>query len=563
MNGKVSGEFLSFTLVFILIGFLSLPTLVGSWDFSWFGNPDQDLVFLRDGWRLFQQKPPLYSEHPGVIQSLVVAFITGIRHLSDVFGEAQYLAPSEAELQRIFQFSKLTNYLLYVLLITIAIKKISSFTGLYTALISGCLIAVTSGISVEIAQLRNEAYSSLLFILAVSQISICQLRKTTQANQEATRKPSKFYADVFLYIILSGLSVMAKVQIIPLFFLFCLGTLLLGTVYKGKNRINALVRSGIFTLIASAIILLMIKMLDLNLGKQGLAVATITLVVLLFPVLWTCQLRSVNWRINLSCALFAGLITSFFLYAFYILSPAWVVTFLDFSRSSVHAVSGSSCSSLGCSLQLSSDSIYYLFKRTFWANIFSSFMGALIVSYFSCIISSRINSNNLLKLALAFSLILTSFYVFSVEYGIGGKFITISGCILGVFLGKIAGRYNANVSIQKTSAFIFFCSILAAVFCGLRWPADHYLMFQQPFLIFALLSEPYLKSFRSLYVILCTCIFACLFRIQYANLDLLSYTYQQSLDRSSPDLCATQHQGAVWDRTFISNLDCQKIQSLR
>ena len=163
---------------------------------------------------------------------------------------------------------------------------------------------------------------------------------------------------------------MAKVQIIPLFFLFCLGMLFLGTVCTGKDRIDALVGSGIFTLIASSIVLLVIKRLDLNLGKQGFVVAAITILVLLFPVLWTCRLRSANWRTNLSCALFAGLITSFFLYVFYILSPAWVVTFLDFSRSSVHAVSGSSCSSLGCSLQLASDSIYYLFKTCFFYSIF-------------------------------------------------------------------------------------------------------------------------------------------------------------------------------------------------
>ena len=556
MKHKISTGSLSFASIFFLIGLLSLPTLIASWDFSWYGNPDQDLVFLRDGWRLFQHNTPLYSEHPGAIQSLVVAFVIRMQHLCGMFSDVQHIVPSEEELQGIFQSSKLTNFLLYVLLITIASIRVSYLTDAYTALIAGCIIAVSSGMSVEIVQLRNEAYSSLFFILAISQISIYQLR-ATRKSYETNINPSILHGDIFVYIILSGLSVMAKVQIIPLFFLFCLGMSVLGKVHSGKNRINAVLRSGISALAASTLVLLATKTFPLHLGRQGFVVGLFTIAVLLFPVFWITQLRSTNWKEDLSYTLFSIAIIFFFLYVFSALSPEWVVTFLDFSRSSVHAVSGSSCSSLSCSLQLASDSIYYLFKRTFWTNMFSSFMGALIVCYFSCIVSMRIESNRFMRLFLICIAILASFLVFSLEYGVSGKLISFFGCIIGAALAQIATFNYANLLMQKTSAFIFFCSIFVAVFCGLRWPADHYLMFQQPFLVFGLVSEPSLKSFRSLQFILFTSIFVCLFSIQAINLNLLSYTYQKSLDLSSPDLCAGQHQGIVWNRTFISNLNCR------
>ena len=188
--------------------------------------------------------------------------------------------------------------------------------------------------------------------------------------------------------------------------------------------------------------------------------------------------------------------------------------------------------------------------------MFSSFMGALMMCYFSCLACMLIEKSRTFNIALLCIIAFSSFSIFSLEYGLVGKFITIFGCILGAALAEFAGINYENLLTQKMSIFIFFCSIFMAVFCGLRWPADHYLMFQQPFLVFGLLTEPSLKSLKALRFILCTAIFVCLFSIQGVNLRLLSYTYQKSLDLSSPDLCATQHQGSVWDRTFISDLNC-------
>jgi len=56
--------------------------LSASWNQPWVANPDQDLVFLRDGLRLATLQQPGYSDHPGLVQMLIGAAAHVLLHSS-------------------------------------------------------------------------------------------------------------------------------------------------------------------------------------------------------------------------------------------------------------------------------------------------------------------------------------------------------------------------------------------------------------------------------------------------------------------------------------------------
>jgi hypothetical protein len=98
-----------------------LMPLIDAWAFPWYGNPDQDLVFLRDGLRLATGLPPGYADHPDFLQMLLVSACVPLFRAGSVLGvpllQGSPGALLDADWQRLFVVSKLLNQTLMSALI--------------------------------------------------------------------------------------------------------------------------------------------------------------------------------------------------------------------------------------------------------------------------------------------------------------------------------------------------------------------------------------------------------------------------------------------------------------
>ena len=112
-----------------------LPLLfafLDSWEFPWYGNPDQDLVFLRDGLRLWMGIYPGYGDHPGVVQMIVVRWSIDILspwlfldHSRTVVEGAGFV---DRDWQLVFVVAKLLN-VFFVFFITCMLPIVGSMAG--------------------------------------------------------------------------------------------------------------------------------------------------------------------------------------------------------------------------------------------------------------------------------------------------------------------------------------------------------------------------------------------------------------------------------------------------
>jgi hypothetical protein len=95
---------------------LLLRSLWDSWSFPWYGNPDQDLVFLRDGIRLWTGTLPGYGDHPGLMQMVVVflsaGFLTKLSALFTASWVFDLQQPGDTDWQALFVAAKSINVLL-------------------------------------------------------------------------------------------------------------------------------------------------------------------------------------------------------------------------------------------------------------------------------------------------------------------------------------------------------------------------------------------------------------------------------------------------------------------
>ena len=158
--------------------------------------------------------------------------------------------------------------------------------------------------------------------------------------------------------------------------------------------------------------------------------------------------------------------------------------------------------------------------------------------------------------------IVLSMILFDTGFGFSGKVAIVSASISGSIACELRSRYFSSTSSDETlSQLLFWSSMIMAIICSLRWPVDHYLAYQQPLLFGSIIIETLRIPPR--YLIGCTLLFlVSLTSIQIDILQNLRVTYQQHLDKSSNQFCAPQHQGQEWSKTFISELECNKYESI-
>ena len=533
----------------LILAVFSVAPLILTWDFHWYGNPDQDLVFLRDGIRLSSGHRPIYAEHPGALQAMsvgLVRFITSSTKLSAPIG----VIPREADYQTVFQYTKALNLFAYAGILGFTYRLIRTLTRTSAAITWSLLTALSAGYIVETVQLRNEAFSALLFYLAAA------LAAMRYSEPKENRNARNDIMIGIIYISAATLSVFAKVQSIILFTLLDAGLILWLSSCKEKAR--GAVETNIWKWTCLALSLGMILSatlsLALNLSKDSieLVVRAASIAVLLFPVIGSKQRGP---RLELS-ALSISLITFIILIAgFSLINTEWFTTAFNPLASKVHAHSAKNCYGTWCLAQNAKAGILLLFKRAAFTNIGASAIGAACLSYFWTKLFVQYH-NRILKPTLATSSIVLSLAIFDAGFGISGKAIIAIGSILGFTANLCIQRYFKAKNYNDVLAqLLFWSSITMALICSLRWPVDHYLLYQQPLLFGALVIE--LLRVPSRYFIVCAVASLLLLtRVKLDILENLGATYQQQLDRSSKHFCAPQHQGKEWSRTFISQLEC-------
>lgn len=152
-----------------------------SWNFPWHGNPDQDLVFLRDGLRIARLETPGYSDHPGLVQMLIGA----ISHLAE--GSTAKTRLNDQDWQRVFEVQKIANSAAMAFLIgsvSVLLGKLTS--NKRVALLLGIICALSIGTTTLVYQLRNEFFSAYLFYAAA--LIVAGIAK---AGSKAPRTPAQ------------------------------------------------------------------------------------------------------------------------------------------------------------------------------------------------------------------------------------------------------------------------------------------------------------------------------------------------------------------------------------
>lgn len=532
-----------------------LPIIL-SWDFVWYGNPDQDLVFLRDGLRLYRSQAPLYIEHPGAAQSFTVAFAIFIH--SFLWGHLDLMLqnPPSDEWQAIFQFSKSANLLVYSFLLTLLSVQVGTLIGQAKGIIFGFMTSLSAGIGVELVQLRNEVYSGLFFYLAC----ITVLAVISKVIKGQYLSPFFVVQYSIAYVACAVFSIMAKVQVLPCFCLLSIG-LALFVVPCNSTRCTLRLFSSLFLCIILSLFALgsLQAAIGTQLANLSILSGLLTLCTLTFPLCCLLVLLAGPSRKNGLALTFVIVLVelSLLLIFFGSISPGWIYTSINPFSSLAHSTSANQCISLACKMGSVYKGIEYLYERTFGGGLLPSAMLSATISYQlsrSIFLPPRRRSSYIVVAAIVSIVLLADIYI-SLQFGVLGKTVVILASVLAFFAACRVRSVGLHSTQSRLGFYLFVSSFAMAGFCSLRWPVDHYLFYQQPLLFICfLLGLGRLASPNS--IVFLVVLVASLFLVQSRNLRLLDVTYQQSLSWSSPGLCAPQHQGREWSNTFLANLPC-------
>jgi len=523
-------------IAFFLISSLILASMpVGralwdAWEFPWFGHPDQDLVFLRDGYRLSMGQSPLFGDHPGALQMVVCAIATKI---VDAFrwlrGESLYslvVLPTDDGWQDIFRWAKLINGVGVVGLLVSCSWMLSKWIGRGLALIWVLAVALSLGTQVEIYQLRNELYSAFLFFLAAGLCFGAVVESFDKQNAGgAIVHRGLNLGQLFLpsLVFLTGwLSLLAKIQSIPMFFMFdaaMLAWLILQP--KLQFRISA-VRSVQLALAVAALGLLITS---IGLGRFDLIVGIepflIVLAIALPPAfIFTLNYNSPAPRANAACV--AVLVAIFFGVASLVVLPGWLDLLLKPSMAFQYVDHLSSCNSLLCRAGLGMVGIRVLFERSIDGNMLALFSAFLTLVMLACtVVQAR-------------------------------------------FFFENASRPSRSSSLMVAAVWCYVVAIIMATLGAQRYAVDDYLNYQQPLLFFSMLAcvpiaRGRLKLFWQILIVALLLSLILIFG-RYSSFSLKTYVGNAGSIKEGRlvwpigigGLCSGQHKGSVWGESSLA-----------
>jgi hypothetical protein len=502
-------------------------SLLDSWHFPWYGNPDQDLVFLRDGIRLWNGNPPGYGDHPGFMQMIVVDISIGcLGLLAKVFPSAASFDPIrlvDADWQGLFLFAKSVNTLLVSLVLTLCSALLVRWLGRSWTLLWAVVCAASMGLTVEIYQLRNEFFSSF-FVIAAMLLSVNNLallagscpRQVPLGKSVLLRVGLASWACMFFVV----MGLLAKVQVLPILLVFLIVAPLLGFRLLGSRWLIdfAVAFSALFVCLS-----IFCAGLSAGLPIERLQGSLVIAAICGPPAIVLSS--NINLR---RCEFFGRTIGPLFVVVGCagmggsLLAVAkgfgWLGLVLNPLAVRTYAAASNACHGAGpkCLLDNSLKGFVYLFERS--------------IDGYGLVI-------------LVASLVVIAWLA------------SLARGSVGIFVGM-----NYNVFSYELAA----CTLIGVAFsmaflAGQRWSVDHYLPYQQPYLfagIFMLARglSPWAKILRGIAFAIALSVL--LIFMRYPDSSRQTYVKQvlePGSARSAEDggLCASQHQGNEWRNSSI------------
>ena len=523
---RMRGGFYLFSIWLICLAILG-RSLLDSWHFPWYGNPDQDLVFLRDGIRLWNGNPPGYGDHPGFMQMIVVDISIGcLGLLTKVFPSAASFDPirlGDADWQGLFLFAKSVNTLLVSLVLTLCSALLVRWLGRSWTLLWAVVCAASMGLTVEIYQLRNEFFSSS-FVIAAMLLSVNNLallagscpRQVPLGKSVLLRVGLASWACMFLVV----MGLLAKVQVLPVLLAFLVVAPLLGFRLLGSRWLV-----GFAVAFSALFVCLSILFAGLSAGLpieklQGLLVIAAICGPPAIVLSGNFNLKRSEFfgrSIGLLFAVVgcAGIGGSLLTVAKYF---GWLSLVFNPLAVRAYAAASNAChgDGLKCFLSNSLKGFAYLFERSIDGYGLVILVSSLVViAWLACLARGSV----------------------------------------GIFVGM---NYNV-ISYELAACALIGVAFSMAFLAGQRWSVDHYLPYQQPYLfagIFMLARglSPWAKILRVIAFVIALSVL--LIFMRYPDSSRQTYVKQvlePGSARSAEDgaLCATQHQGDEWRNSSI------------
>jgi hypothetical protein len=508
-----------------------LFAVLDSWEFPWYGNPDQDLVFLRDGLRLWKGIYPGYGDHPGLAQMMVV------RWSMDILSPWLFLDYSrtvvegagfaDRDWQLVFVVAKLLNVFLMSFLLFASSLLWVRWLGRGGAITWALLCSLSLAAIVEVYQLRNEFYSSF-FALVAMLLAVDVLAHSLEEIKVSGRLSLiRFLPWVFCSWLCFGfvlLSMLAKVQVLPALLAFLLVFPLVGV---GRIGIGWFKRFYCLLLLLELCLLTLLMGYGSDLQVNWLQAAMV-LLAMLSPaaVVMTCiaARRGLAFAQKLFLLLLSAAgVVCLADYGFgYAAKVGWIQLVLNPLSARSYAVASSDCQAgtVTCVLRAGFKGIVYLFERS---------------------IDGMVLAGILLVAVLVVLMLMALVEICRLNYPVGN----------GV-------NADARALVVLVACMLILLAFGMAFMAGQRWAVDHYLPYQQPFLFAGLLLLAQSAAWGRGFWIACVLVIALsvlLMYLRYPGSSRLTYVKHslpfQSTGAKDGSLCAAQHAGPEWRNSSL------------
>jgi len=492
-----------------------------SWDFPWLSNPDQDLVFLRDGLRLFNLSKPGYSDHPGLIQMLIGAasqflfkITTSGQHTS-TDGEIGQQLLTDVNWQTVFQIHKVLNGVAMATLIAISSSLVAKLFGKPIGLTWGAMTAFSMGTTVLSYQLRNEFYSAYFFYIAG--LLLWLKVKKSYLHGSADSNKSISFCTFLITSSLLYLSMLAKVQVFPL-----IAGLNIGVVAAAVSRTGCDRKAWLGTAAKTVGLCLAIALAIQHHSLSAVTIATTSSVLLfmLIPLIASCQLTTKKDKLTKRETI--KVLSAFALptaaYALIVDRLNWQTISWDPYAMSRYRIDQNGTCTIRCYAERIVDGISGLFERSFDGLIIAQILSIAIPMM---LLIAHVNANS-----------------------------------------RKQSQPLQNGAIWPVS--LCGAAIAMSMVASMRWPVDHYLPYQQPLLYLSLLIAAKDLWPKTFWKVLTTyaLISLTLINLRYpplAKKTFIKYTseyleeriYSHRLISDTEPICWPQHAGAEWDHSIL------------
>jgi hypothetical protein len=508
-----------------------LFAVLDSWEFPWFGNPDQDLVFLRDGLRLWEGLYPGYGDHPGLVQMIVVRWSVDILSpwlfLDHSPTASVWAGFTDRDWQLVFVVAKLLNVFLMSFLLFACSLLWVRWLGRGGAITWALLCSMSLAAIVEVYQLRNEFYSSFFAFVAL----LLALGVLAHSREEIKAIWRSSLIRVLPWVVCSWLcfgfillSMLAKVQVLPVLLIFLL---VFPLVAVGKLGIGWFKRFYCLLLLLELCLLTLVMGYSSGLQVSWLQAATV-LLAMLSPaaVVMTCiaTRRGIALAQRLFLLLFSAAgVVCLAGYGFgYAAKVGWIQLVLNPLSARSYAVASSDCqtSTAICILGAGFKGIIYLFERS---------------------IDGMMLARILLVVVLVVLMLMALVEIYCLN------------CLEGNEV-----RDDARALVVSVACALILLAFGMAFMAGQRWAVDHYLPYQQPFLFAGLLLLAQSSAWGGGFWVGCVLVIALsvlLMYLRYPGSSRLTYVKHslpfQSTGAKDGSLCAAQHAGPEWRNSSL------------